>query len=289
MKNIIIDTDIGDDIDDALAIVCAMQHPDIQVEGITTSFRNANKRAILAEKLANDYCTYNIPIYQGISQPFINKVDEDSPQFKLVGNEERTYGNAVSFILKKVEENKNTKIIGIGPLTNIAAAIKENPKLFSGRELYIMGGMLGQAYPEWNIRMDPEAAHIVFMSGMKIYVTGLDLTMQTILKEEEILRLKKIMNHRKTVLSEMYEIWESGSLYHPILHDVLAIMGIFDEKVVKYREACIQIETSGNYTRGLMVERKKVFPDEVEYSANCYYGESFDRDMFINCLFTYIK
>lgn len=292
MIKIIVDTDIGDDIDDALALVLGFNHPDIQILGITTVFRDAGKRANLTELLLADYGKKDIIVARGLSQPLRETVGTDAAQFRILpdcGLPYREYKDAIDYIVETMRADKEVKLVGIAALTNIAEAIQRAPEHFRSRDLYLMGGMYGFSYPEWNIRWDPEAADIVFGSGMNIHAVGLDVTLKTELTEAEYMRLKEIIRKRGGVIRKMLDIWEEGAEYRPILHDVLTMAGLVEPSILQYERADIAIELTGTFTRGLTFNRKNVFPVQETITGNCYAAVQMDREKFMEVFFKYFN
>src|SRR5690625_452156 len=144
MQKIIIDTDIGDDIDDALALALVLNSPELEVVGITTVFKNTKIRTQLTLGLLEAYGKSDIPVATGIGRPIFEKVDVNeipvqwSKDYPLI--EENCDLHAVDLILQLIEKHPDVKLIAIGPLTNIAAAYMKNPELMKSVEVVIMAG-----------------------------------------------------------------------------------------------------------------------------------------------------
>ncbi|MBD3206289.1 nucleoside hydrolase, partial [Candidatus Bathyarchaeota archaeon] len=196
MKNIILDTDPG--VDDALAILLALNSPEIKLEAVTTVAGNVNhsKGHLNAKKLLEFMGEKDIPVCRGAENPLIGEIShaEEFHGKTGLGNavlpepSMRTHPlNAVEMILNKADDlGKKLTLVAIGPQTNIASAILADPSLpkkVGG--LVIMGGAFnltpygfGNANPvaEFNIWHDPEAAKIVFNSGIELTCAGLDTT-----------------------------------------------------------------------------------------------------------------
>lgn len=262
MTKVIIDTDIGDDIDDVLAIALALKCPELDLIGITTVFRNTSLRNKIALKLLNIVGRLDIPVVAGLEKPlldrciipFIKTIDTDETpcQYQAdMGNESENYrGNAVDFIIEKLEtsEEKIT-LLCIGPLTNIAAVLIKCPKVKSKIEkIVLMGGAYTFHAAEYNIQLDPEAARIVFESEVDILAVGLDVTLKCKLSDDDIGLLKRNQNSISKFLYKMIELWGGEYLY---LHDALAVAVIADPSIVRIERKKVAIETSGEYTRGM--------------------------------------
>jgi inosine-uridine nucleoside N-ribohydrolase len=259
MKRVIIDTDIGDDIDDALALALAINSPELDIIGITTVFRNTTLRTKLAKKLVEVFGRSDIPVIKGVEKPLINDWDRSliPNQVKAVREDIEIDEsiNAIDFIIDKVMDSKDRVIIiTIGPLTNIAGALIKQPGLKDRTEIYMMGGMYSQAFPEWNIYCDPESARIVFDSGIHITMVGLDVTLRCRLNRETLERIFNHNSEKTRFLSELITIWQEGDKERfPILHDPLAVACVIDPSLVKKENMHIKVETRGEFTRGVTV------------------------------------
>jgi purine nucleosidase len=259
-KKIIIDTDIGDDIDDALAIAFALESPEIEVVGITTVYKNTNLRAKLSKYLLNIANKSEICVCAGSANP-INSIENQTeiPCYYKPEMDNIDYNTSlcgVDYIIEKLEESDDKiTLVALGPLTNIAQALIKKPEIKSKiEEIVIMGGAFYLHFNEYNILCDPEAADIVFNSGFKIRAIGLDVTLKCVLNHEHMNYLKLIMENSKNeyhkFLADIIFIWHKDRRKLPILHDPLAICAVFDNALIEYKDECIMVETKGELTRG---------------------------------------
>lgn len=262
MTKVIIDTDIGDDIDDVLAIGLTLKCPEINLVGITTVFRNTSLRNKIALRLLNIAGRNDIPVVAGLKKPLLNRyiipfiksidTEEIPCQYQEdMGNEPENYcGNAVDFIINKLETSvEKITLVGIGPLTNIAAVLIKCPEIKHNIEkIVLMGGAYTFHASEYNIQLDPEAARIVFESGVDILAVGLDVTLKCKLRDDDIGIIKRSQNTISEFLYNMVELWGGEHLY---LHDALAIAIIADPSIARTERKKVAIETSGEYTRGM--------------------------------------
>jgi purine nucleosidase/pyrimidine-specific ribonucleoside hydrolase len=170
---ILIDMDIGDDIDDAFALLLAMDMG-IEIVGITTVFKNTAERARLTKKLlklfGNGY--ENVPVYAGYGKPLRDDADEKGHLCQYTADlEDDCYTpdsicpeRAVDFIIECCERYKDElTVIAIGPFTNIAEVIKKAPHALGlASNVIIMGGAYFRQYADWNVSCDPDAEKIMF-------------------------------------------------------------------------------------------------------------------------------
>lgn len=251
MRNIIIDTDIGDDADDVLALAFALQHPELNIQGITTVFKNTELRAKIVRYTLDLFDRNDIPVGVGAVTPINNDVDINElpcqflPEMAEISTPPYSANELFNSILSK---NKAT-IVCIGPLTNIAKLITDQPQLLNNiEEIVIMGGCYYQHCNEWNIVCDAEAADIVFRSGLSLRCVGLDVTRHCHLAP--CLQMVDATNQRNKFLLEMCQKWYEKSGYTPILHDPLTIFSCLESNTIKFREEQVSIELKGTHTRG---------------------------------------
>jgi len=196
MKHIILDTDPG--IDDALAFILAFNSPELKVETVTTVAGNVNHTKVHknAKRLLEFLAVEDVPVCAGAVTPLVKKLGHAEEFHGKTGLGDSTLPeptmktdprSAVDIILEKADElGKNLTLVAVGPLTNIAVAILADPMLPEKVDkLVIMGGAFNltsyghgnaNSVAEFNIWLDPEAAKIVFNSGIPMVAAGLDTT-----------------------------------------------------------------------------------------------------------------
>jgi inosine-uridine nucleoside N-ribohydrolase len=256
---IILDTDIGDDVDDALALAIILNSPELDLRGITTVFRDAPRRAQLTEHLLNFWQRTGIPVVPGASKPLLQPFDATlGKQFEVLPDTaeySRAAELASEFLIRMVRETEvRLTLVPIGPLTNIALALARWPELAKRCRIIMMGGAWdpdSEFYQaEWNIFCDPESAAMVFNSGAKIHMIGLDVTRRCVLSKAQVAQIKNHNSPRAGVLSQMVELWMQQTQLAPILHDPLAILTLFDE-CVQFEQKKIEVQLCGE-ERGKM-------------------------------------
>lgn len=257
MKKILIDTDIGGDVDDALALALALNTPDIEIVGITNVYLANAWRAGVTKKILKVFDREDIPVCTGAEKPLIGWWDESR-----IPNSSADYGefrgetlpHAADFIIRMAEQTDDLTVCAIGPLTNVGLALAKAPHIAGKIRILMMGGQVTKAHPEWNIVCDPEAARIVFESGVPICMVGLDVTNRCQFTREEVDLVKEAQNPRAQLLGEMMETFISNFGYLPILHDPLALAPLVWDDILTFQEKKILVETAGQYTRGLTVD-----------------------------------
>ena len=254
---ILIDTDIGGDVDDALALGMALNTPEIEIVGITNVYLANAWRAGVTKELLRVYGREQIPVCAGAEKPLIGWWDENS-----IPNSSPDYGeyrgeklpHAADFIIRKAEEIDDLILLAIGPLTNVGIALAKAPHIAKRLRIFMMGGQLNKAHPEWNIVCDPEAARIVFESGADVTMVGLDVTNRCRFTRDEVDEIKNAGNPRAERLGLMMEQFIRNFGYLPILHDPLALAALIWPDLLKLERKRILIETRGELTRGLTID-----------------------------------
>ena len=293
---IIIDTDIGDDVDDALAIALALSSSEIELCGITTVYKNVGMRSALAYDLLRIFGKEkDIPVISGFSQPIRYHVDDT-----IIPHQCRGISNcsitgkpreAIDFIINTIKKNPETVIVAIGPMTNIGLAIKLAPEVMKNSKILAMGGAFSAVYPEYNIMCDPEAADIMINSGADVSMIGLDVTTKCVLsKEDEGLILNQV-SQRGRYLAELAGIWlETSKAKKITLHDPLTIAAIVSPDILSMRREPIRIELEGTFTRGLTAlcrtpfRQREPYPESIVSVADGV-DSSKMRDLLFSRLF----
>jgi purine nucleosidase len=258
---IIFDTDIGDDIDDALALALALQSPELDVRAVTTVVDDTERRTRLAWKQLGIYNRKDIPVATGASEPLLDPVRTTrARQFEVLTPQDRAptaaHRRAADLIIETLLASpEKLTLVPVGPLTNIALALKTEPAIKAKIErIVIMGGAFEILTPEYNIRRDRVAAEIVFRSGVPITAVGLDVTTKCKLQAADIDRLRAANNPASAFLVRLIELWQNGrSDQYPTLHDPLAVAVSFLPTLVETRLGGVQVETNSTLTNGITV------------------------------------
>lgn len=274
---VIIDTDPG--VDDAYALLLAMRSPELQIMAITPVAGNVPLHLTLpnALRMVEIAGRQDIPVAGGASQPLVRDlITAESAHGKnglggVVFPEptiQPVKDHAADLICKIVRQNPNqVTLIGIGPLTNIALALRQDSGIIPlVRRIVLMGGSLsgGNITPaaEFNFYVDPEAASIVFNSGIPITMVGLDVTRKVQLKESHVRQLEAAGNRVSDAAAkiaqatiDMYR--RQGYAGGPHMHDPLAVSALIRPEILGFEDYQIDIETSGEITSGESVGWKK--------------------------------
>jgi purine nucleosidase len=267
---IIIDTDPG--VDDALAFLLALASPEIQLEALTTTQGNVTLEKATRNALSIlELCQAgHIPVARGSLLPLVQplRASADVHGESGIGNaslpEPRTQAlpqHAVDYLMERVlAEPNQISIFPIGPLTNIAMAIRKEPRFARAvKELVIMGGAIlehGNSTPqaEFNIYVDPHAAHIVFHSGIPITLIPLDVTHKCLLRQEHVERLMQIDSPISRFIRDAMEVYLESSLglgYEASsLHDPLTLATIIAPELLTLKDYYVDVDLSGGVSMG---------------------------------------
>ena len=192
---VLIDTDIGDDIDDAFALCLAMRSPEIRLLGVTTVHRCAKHRARMAKALLRAGGFGYVPVHAGDSRPlkctsvYGRPIDyADLPHSYDSEYDDVSYDgdDAVSFLAETLKKSSDkVTIVTLGALTNLARLLCEHPEVHEKIGLTCtMGGAYSMNWGEYNFCCDPEAAAVVLESGLPQHCVGVDVTFQCKLNGE---------------------------------------------------------------------------------------------------------
>lgn len=274
-RKIIIDTDPGQD--DAAAIMLALGSPELQILGITTVAGNVPlSRTSTNARIILEFCARtDVKVFAGadkpIARPLITaehvhgKTGLDGPELHEPQMPLQTQ-HAVDFIIETLrsEPEGSVTLCTLGPLTNIATALQKAPDIAGRvRELVMMGGGFfegGNITPaaEFNIYVDPEAAAVVFQSGIPIVMMPLDVTHKVLTLKSRVAKLRDIGNRPATALVEMLEFFERfdvekyGSDGGP-LHDPTVIAYLLKPELFAGRDCNVEVETASPLTSGMTV------------------------------------
>lgn len=267
----ILDTDIGTDVDDCLALALILGSPELQLEGVTCVYGDVVLRARMVHKLLQLHDLNAVPVLMGASQPILRLrpiywEGHEGEGLLEAGDEAMTLNPefAPDYIIRIVTENPGQiHLACIGPLTNIALAFLKAPQLAQVvAGLTIMGGVvrgmnrLDLPIAEHNIICDAEAAHIVFSSGAPITVIPLDLTTQVRVTTAGIERIRQAGTpFHKAVANQLERYPHFRRQGWTYLHDPLAVATLSDPTLVQFESVVLEVETSGRLTTGTTLAR----------------------------------
>ena len=263
-EKIIIDTDIGSDIDDAFAVALAIRSPELEILGIATDSGDTNERAKILDRMLAEVGRPGIPVAVGVSSPpNPHNREWDSVIQGRYGDNSRfppkTHPNAVDFILDQIRHYPGQiTLVAIGPIPNIGAMIDKSPDTFRQiKRVVMMGGSInpikpdfGNAPPlqqqrEYNIYGDTVSSQKLFRSGVPIVLVPLDSTLHLTLDETKRAAIFTQSTPLTDALTLLYQLWGQRT---PDLIDPMTIGYIVDPTLCPVRPMRIRVDDSG-YTR----------------------------------------
>ena len=250
---VIIDTDLGDSIDDALALAFALHSPELDVRAVTTVIDDVESKTRLAWKMLSVYNRRDVALAMGAPEPLLDPtMSTASKEFEVLTRNDAipdaARKRAADLIIDTALQSRGKlTIVAIGPLTNIALALKTDPRIKNNLErIVIMGGAYLSSETEYNVKRDRAAADIVFRSGVPITAVGLDVTSQCKLREKDLDRLRLSNDPSANFLSRLIDLaQEQTHDPNPTLYDPLAIAAVFRPDLLEMQPGTVNVPLSG--------------------------------------------
>lgn len=318
---VILDVDTGSD--DAIAIMTAVKSEDLDVLAITT----VNGNRPVANTTENtlrvvDLLESDVPVYRGCEEPMVATLIPERQMFRKTNDVEEVDGHTVTYHHEYLEElppstskaqdisavrylidallesDGDITIIAVGPLTNIASAMRADPRIIGKiKKLVIMGGGHLQtntsSAAEFNIWKDPEAAQIVMTSGCDILLVPLDATHRAYVGAEESKKFREMGTKVGVAVADLLDARiEAYDLMQPISvapygttppHDALAVCAVIDETVLQdIQHVRLDVDFGGSWADGETIVDPRV---RTDHPKNVRIAMNADREKFVNMLF----
>jgi purine nucleosidase len=278
MTKILLDTDIGTDVDDAVCLAYLLSHPDCELLGITTVTGEAEKRASLASVLCKA-AGREIPIYPGAEYPMAGEqrqpVAQQAAALPRWPHETQfPLNQAVDFMANTIRSYPGeVTLLTVGPLTNIGMLFNtypDVPDLLAG--MVIMGGNFDETGSEagrieWNVASDLMASALAYKTSVRLHRSlGLNVTQQVMLPSEEV-RQRFTTPLLKPVL-DMAEIWFAQFYPSITFHDPLAAAVIFGPDLCSYQQGTVLVEEGDNPGRTFFQPGETDGPHQVAMTVD---------------------
>lgn len=309
-RRVVIDCDPG--VDDAVALIMAVKHLDVLgicAVGGNTGISNTLRNALFITELAG---RTDIPVYSGYDYPMFSRPERaefvhgesglgDIEVGEILNKAEKTH--AVDFIIDTFMNNEDVCLVTLGPLTNVAQAILKEPKLIERiPEILCMGGSVtagnSSAAAEFNIFADAEAAKIVFESGIKIKLVGLNLCRQNSITEKDVEEIRNVGNKVADFVADILKFSLGVGMQVEVCDACAMSWYVNDRIITKSLPMHVDIETKGEFTRGMTVcdYRNYICTEpsvdigrtkHLDYKnekENCEVAMEFDRELFMHTL-----
>ena len=250
---VVLDTDMGDDIDDALALGLALNSPELNVLAVNTVLQQGQRRADLTYRILELYGRTEIPVGIGAETTLLGKPDTRAvkqtealaPGYHMPSEKRH---NGIQLLVDTIMKSPaKVTLLAYGPLTNVALAMRAEPRIADNLErIVLMNGVFFRPGLEYNTYRDAEASQIVYSSGIPIVAVGLDVTMQCRLSTEHLQQMADSQYENVRFLRQLIGIWQGGNAnQRPILHDPLAILVTFRPALIDTAQGVVTIETKG--------------------------------------------
>ena len=257
---VLLDTDIGSDIDDAVCLAYLLAQPECELLGITTVSGEADRRAMLASALCR-VAGKRVPIFPGTEEPLlVSQRQPVAPQESALPRWPHDAAfpraEAVEFMRRTVYENPGEVVLlSIGPLTNVAllfALDRKVARLLKG--LVMMCGLFARRFPgvgpaEWNAGCDPHATAIVYQTPVQMHRSvGLDVTRRVTMKAEEVRRRFRVPLLEPVL--DFAEVWfqKRDAI---TFHDPLAAVSLFDGAVCRFERGTVEVGLASDESVGV--------------------------------------
>jgi inosine-uridine nucleoside N-ribohydrolase len=288
----VLDCDPG--LDDVVAILVAAKYADLV--GITTvcgnsSIENTTRNALYVTELAG----LDVPVHRGAAAPLVAPL-HDARQIhgeSGLGANVPAVGRSVDgddaagWLCELTRRRDDIHLVAVGPLTNVALAIRRDPG-FAGRlaGLTIMGGGVARgnvtAVAEFNIWADPEAAAVVFGSDVTVRMAPLDLTLQVLMTDAHVRKLRDAATSTATVVAELLDFYSGrqraqGKESAGAVHDPCAVLSVTHPELFDLVEHRVDIELTGTHTRGMTVaDRRERTPEHPRNASIALHARADD-------------
>ena len=259
--HVLLDTDIGDDIDDAWALAVCLTHPRINLMGVSTVYGDTVARSVIARWLV-EAGGKSVEVAAGESHPIGKTIQLYRPnQMKAIPEEDERrlkvgLTDGVAFLAERAKtfDGGELVLLTVGPLTNAAKLLTEYPE--AARKINHIVSMVGTLLPdhpnpEYNAAVDPKATCILFESGKPLTMVGLDVTLRCRFSEadlEELGKSEKLLTRRLIALTKAWQDAHhrpDGSVPLPILHDPLAALVVVEPELVTLTPMKIVVDERG--------------------------------------------
>src|SRR5215216_4618354 len=252
-RPVLLDTDIGTDVDDLLALALLVGSPEVQLIGVTTVYGDTVLRARMTRMVLDQMKCRAVPIGIGARETLsgwpIWWAGHEGQGIPGLDRVQVVEGITAADLLHQAatEHPGRLELFAIGPLTNVAEAISADDSFATSlRHLYVMGGAFWMEQAEHNIKSDPEAADIVFRSGIPMTICGLDVTQRVRLREVDMSQIREAASGIGSVLEDQVRRWwaYTGATENH-LHDPVAILPALRPELFRFEQCDVHVEVEG--------------------------------------------
>ncbi|GAA1611151.1 nucleoside hydrolase [Kribbella sancticallisti] len=240
--SVVLDTDIGTDVDDALALAVILGSPELELAGVTTVYGDVLLRARMVARVAGIVGHEVGPIVPGLAEPRSGRElfwagHEGSLMPDLDQEQVNEQVDAIGLLAE------SATVVAVGPLTNVAAAVERPGHRIE--QLFVMGCDFSLAEAEHNIKCDIDAAAAVFASGVPATVIGLDQTLRVRLDAAVVAEIEAAGELGRLLAAEMRQFWKFMAADSNAPHDPAAVLMLVEPELFTFRTGVIEIVSDG--------------------------------------------
>lgn len=297
-QKVILDVDTG--CDDAVAMLLAGHHPSLELAAVLPVHGNAPLEATLDNtlRLLSAGKLEHVPVYVGAESPLVGPIIAGHgdqivrmpfPESKIIPSPKKAANFLIDYYLSG--EGEETIYMPVGPLTNLALALRIEPQLANRiPKIVTMGGayLIGNNTPsaEFNILADPEAAHIVYSSGIPIVMVGLEVTDIAEIRTEDVAKIRANNTLWAEAAAQIIDIvldihMNKYGLPGAIIYDACTVAAVIEPEIMEVKPMHVDIELNGTFTRGRTVADVH---GRTGLAKNVEVGIGFNRERFLEIL-----
>lgn len=289
---ILIDTDFGDDTDDAAAFRLALASGYLDIAAVTTVFGDTKKRAEMVMEFLSLYGRSDVPVAAGHGKAFVERSHSAGPepiQYPVLRNRRGVLSDSLAedLIIQCVRDNPDLVILAMGAMTNIAMAFLREPELMRHVKILAMGGSFFDAKPEWNIACDPEAARLVLEQSENLIMMGLDVTRYLKISPQMLDSWRDRKDPVMNYFLEGIALFQKATGFPVTFHDVLLTAYLLDPQVVSLQRGDYTVELSGSLTRGTLVSLSNYYEIHSPEEGRLQFAAHVDTKRFFQLLEQY--
>lgn len=228
-RQVLLDTDLGSDVDDAMALAQLLGTPEVSLLGLTTVYGDTRLRARIAQRYASS-AGRQLTVVPGESTPLSGREvwwpGHEGTLHENLDAEPISDGSAVEHLIKTVNDQPGqVDLVAIGPLTNVAAAIQADPGFAANvRHLWVMGGDFSGTDCEHNFRSDDVAASVVLSAGIPATVTGVEITRRVTVEQSQLDQIAQAGELGRILQADIRQWWAFWSEHWNVPHDPVTVL-----------------------------------------------------------------
>ena len=254
---VILNTDIGDDIDDVFALALLARSPEVKLEAVVTTIGDQPAKAALVRRLLDLAGLQNVPVYCGLAGKYPGRKLGQMEWGRGYNSSGVIGQDGIDELVRRAKEARGKlTLVSIGPLNNLGAALEQDPDFGRNlREIVLMGGSVYHGYgreaqsAEFNIECDRKASQMVFASGAKLLVVPLDSTYRQRVSADQLTQLAQSQTPIAQALTELVRLWHTDpwirARQRPTLYDVRTVAVLLNAELAGAQPLRLEVSAAG--------------------------------------------